>query len=446
MTDSKDPSMILADANQAAANGKFKTAVKKYSEYLKIVGPDTELLLKIAEVCEKADDGWRAIEYYEQASKLMPSNSLPLQAIARIYNSNLNLDKALKALDAALAISSNDKQTLLQMLYTLREIAVTKYGGLPPELAYERLIKAAETLIASDPQCCLAYCYRAFGRMRATPPDLAGARCDLDFALKVSPEESLALFFRALLHIEDVEFPAAFSFLDQAYTRFKKDGSKSYCDEIAGLYHHYKNKEAWAKRQRYRGMPMERQLEIFRECGIDTVKHLRPEEITNERLNREYFEIADPFHNLLNLLVGEGPDGSQQISNGVHFDTECINKKGDYAYFVAIFRDLANGAFPVTDICDHVTMGDDGQAERGNVWLSFTLDGKKIKWKPQYRDDWLDLNIIRKLGALVAKRTKDNRFILMQTGPNATDFLLFYLSLEQIHRLRDEIGLEFEML
>ncbi len=439
MSSSKDPCAVLNAAEQAVTNRRFKTAVRKYAEYLKLTEPDPEMLLKIADVCQKADDNLQAIEYLEWASRLKPDDPKPLMDIARLCNSELKHNKALTALEAALAIAPPDKRILLQTLFTLREISVTSNRELSTEETYQKLIQAATLLIEIDPQCCKAYCYRALGRMRLNSQDLRGAQRDLDVALKLDSSEPLAHYYKALLHIEDGEFPAAFNLLERSFAGFQKEGSDNFCGEISSLYHHYQDKAIWAKRQQYRGLPIEKQMQVLSECGIRILQNANPEAILSEQRIRDFFEDEDPFHHLLIALVGAG-----LVSNGVQFDTECIYATGDYARFVKCFRELARGTFPAADICDHVAHADENA--RAEIWLSFSLDGKTFKWKPCYRGEWLDLNILRKLAALAAEREASYRFALVPTAVDTSDYLLRYLTFDQLNSLRSKTGIKFESL
>jgi hypothetical protein len=183
---------------------------------------------------------------------------------------------------------------------------------------------------------------------------------------------------------------------------------------------------------------VEEQLKILSGCGI----RLQPD-ITIEHLlasfDRESYE-AEPYVLLLTTIGGElEVEPFKYASDDIwHFDTECIEDHGDYTKIAHRMRDLAGSALPLEDIDDYVDIEED------EAWLSFKLNGEDYKWAATVEDDWVDPNIISQFAELLAERNVGKRFTYFDLG--GQDCLIGCSSPEQLERLKNETGLNFQWL
>jgi len=183
---------------------------------------------------------------------------------------------------------------------------------------------------------------------------------------------------------------------------------------------------------------LEEQIKVLEMCDI----RLRPG-ITIDNLlysfDREKYE-KEPYVLLLTVMGGElEEEPFEYISKDIwHFDTECIE---DHGYYVAIAQrmsDLAGGSLPLEEITDYVDL------EEGEAWLSFKLDGKKIKWIAAVEDDWVDPKIFSQFAELLIKRKTGKRFTYYDLG--GQDCLIGCSAVKQLEKIKRETGLNFAWL
>ncbi|MEW6265343.1 MAG: hypothetical protein AB1641_19870 [Thermodesulfobacteriota bacterium] len=183
---------------------------------------------------------------------------------------------------------------------------------------------------------------------------------------------------------------------------------------------------------------LEDQLKGLAECGIKlreglTIQHLL------SLFDRAELE-AEPYILLLTVLGGEldeKPTG--YASNNIwHFDTECIEDRGDYARIARRMSELAGGGLPLQKIKDFVDIDDE------KAWLSFELDGKPYKWNAQVEDDWVDEKIISELAKLLAGRNTGHKFTYLDLG--GQDCLIGCATPDELKKLKKLTGLAFEWL
>jgi hypothetical protein len=162
----------------------------------------------------------------------------------------------------------------------------------------------------------------------------------------------------------------------------------------------------WLKRRPR--ISFEEQLRVLAECGMALPPSVRPESLFVS-FPREAYE-KDPFRLLLCLLGSEaedesqGPVGSLLCDRVWHFDTECIEDRGDYAAIARRLAVLARGDLPIENVEDHVDV------EGGDAWVAFTLDGRRFEWKAEVRDDWVDPKMLSKFAQLLESRNTGRRF------------------------------------
>ncbi|SDH44083.1 hypothetical protein [Desulfosporosinus hippei] len=184
---------------------------------------------------------------------------------------------------------------------------------------------------------------------------------------------------------------------------------------------------------------LEDQIKNLKNIGLElspgfTIEHLLKE------FDRKEFE-KDPYKLLLAVMGGEvelEDQSSVPLSNKVwHFDTECIEDRGDYVRIANRLCDLSQGLLQITNLKDFVDI-DNRQA-----WISFSLDGQEYKWDLKIENDWVDPGIFSKFAELLNTKSKTQRFIIMVLGQDCIIALAEHDQLQKLNQLR---GLDFDYL
>ena len=133
---------------------------------------------------------------------------------------------------------------------------------------------------------------------------------------------------------------------------------------------------------------------------------------------------ADPFRLALTMMGNAAENAGQGGRSGFlsddiwHFDTECIEGDGAYAWIAARLVTLAKGDFPLESIQDHVDVED------GIAWLGFRLDGQSHRLEAEVQGDWVDATVLSRLAALLHERSGDGRrFTYIDLGAGLSDRL-----------------------
>ena len=145
------------------------------------------------------------------------------------------------------------------------------------------------------------------------------------------------------------------------------------------------------------GTDVETQLQTLAQCGIRLVP-----DVTLDRMlkvfDRAHYE-REPYVLLLCALGSElEVEPYRFASDDIwHFDTECIEDHKDYVRIAERLRDLAGGDLPLDEITDYVDI------EEGEAWLSFRLDGQRVRWEAEVEGDWVDETILSRFAELLHK-------------------------------------------
>ncbi|MEA2204995.1 MAG: hypothetical protein QOE77_1771 [Blastocatellia bacterium] len=121
-----------------------------------------------------------------------------------------------------------------------------------------------------------------------------------------------------------------------------------------------------------------------------------------------------------------------------HFDTECIEDHNDYVRIAQRLADLAGGELPLDDLKDYVDV--DG----GVAWLSFTLNGQRVRWDAKVDADWVDATILSRIAELLRSRGPGRQFTYYDLG--GQDCLLGCATPENLQRLRAATSMDFVWL
>jgi hypothetical protein len=183
---------------------------------------------------------------------------------------------------------------------------------------------------------------------------------------------------------------------------------------------------------------LEEQLKTLTSCGLNLREDVTIEHLLEIFDSREYEKA--PYRLLLTVMGGEldvEPQGFAS-SDIWHFDTECIEDHGDYTLIAHRMSELAKNDLPLARIKDHVDL------EEEVAWLSFTLNGRTIKWDAAVDNDWVDPMILSRFAELLAQQRTDRRFTYLDLG--GQDCLIGCCAPKQLIDLNKLTGLDFVWL
>ena len=183
---------------------------------------------------------------------------------------------------------------------------------------------------------------------------------------------------------------------------------------------------------------IEEQLEVLSRSGISPNENFSVHQLISVS-GRELFEES-PFIYLLCALGDESEfEPHLPFSNNVwHLDTECIEAHGDYIRIARRMALLAGDALKLQSLEDRVDI------EQGRASLSFILEGQRIVWSPEVKDDWIDARILSNFVELLDRQKTSKRFTYIDTG--GQDCLIGCAIPEQFNLLRKATGLKVEWL
>lgn len=184
---------------------------------------------------------------------------------------------------------------------------------------------------------------------------------------------------------------------------------------------------------------LEDQLAYLKELGYDlnpgiTNKHLLTGFARTDYENDPYLMLLATMGSETKIEDGTWVPFSDKVWN---FDSECIYVHGDYSKIVHRLLNLTEGSLPITDVKDYVDM------DARKAWISFSLDGKEIKWNLSVEDDWVDFDVFTKFEELLASRGDSKSLIIMPDGQGC---LIAYADANTLKKLNELPGLEFEFL
>ena len=97
-----------------------------------------------------------------------------------------------------------------------------------------------------------------------------------------------------------------------------------------------------------------------------------------------------PWDDVFLLAYSENDVWSQDPEADV-----CAENKV-YSGVISEWAGISCGAFAPIDIAEH------WESETGPVTLSFRLNGQLVSVSPRYQDDWIDLDVLQQINALIA--------------------------------------------
>jgi ADP-ribose pyrophosphatase YjhB (NUDIX family) len=164
-------------------------------------------------------------------------------------------------------------------------------------------------------------------------------------------------------------------------------------------------------------MTLEQQIETLAELGFHLNEGVTIDDLLYSMPREEYEQR--PFHLILFLYGGEverEPWGRWICSKVWHFDTECIEKTGDYVKIIRALCRISGRTERITNIVDFVDL------ESDTAWLEYTINGERRHWTIEVNDDWADTLTLAYVREDIVDQ--DHRFYSMDGGQS---MLLFYL-------------------
>ncbi|WP_088833095.1 hypothetical protein [Paenibacillus tyrfis] len=190
------------------------------------------------------------------------------------------------------------------------------------------------------------------------------------------------------------------------------------------------------KRAKTTNPTLEEQINILLGLGITFTYDSGP--LINNLLvhfDRESYE-EDPFYLLLTIIGADLLDENEneiRMSYDVwNFDAECIETENIYTILLRHFVNLAKGELPLENIESNLDF------DEQEAVISFDLDGRHYNWILEMNDDWVNIDLFRKLGKLALKRNRDKQFIYFNDGQNLTLMYCNKIVLKKLNELTDK--------
>ncbi|PYE50043.1 hypothetical protein HUB98_28660 [Paenibacillus barcinonensis] len=195
------------------------------------------------------------------------------------------------------------------------------------------------------------------------------------------------------------------------------------------------------KKSKETKISLENQIEALKDIGISFTTD--DDGVVKELLHhfdRETYE--DDFYSLLLSMIGsdlvDENDNEVRLSKDVwSFDTECVENEEIYSSIINELVSLTRGKLQIQQVKSHVDFDNE------DAKVSFILDDQKYEWEIHFEDDWIDFNLLRKIGELAIRSDKENYFIYFNDGQNLT---ILYTSKVKHKSINDLIKDRFSKL
>jgi hypothetical protein len=143
---------------------------------------------------------------------------------------------------------------------------------------------------------------------------------------------------------------------------------------------------------------------------------------------RDIYE-NDPYGLLLTVCGAELIDEEDRVirlsSDIWNFDAECVDDEKIYNSLVNQFTQLSKGKFVLKNVESSVDFDDE------IAKISFEYNGVKFNWDIIFEDDWVDFDLLRKLGKLASK-SDSKQYYYFNDGQHLT---LIYSDRETVKKL-----------
>jgi len=159
-------------------------------------------------------------------------------------------------------------------------------------------------------------------------------------------------------------------------------------------------------------MTLEKQVEALAELGVMLNQGVRAEDMTTSA-DRAELE-ANPFSQDLIAALGGDVERERYTPKTDQLwmcDYERIEDHGDYKAILERLEVMTGKALRLSNITDYVDI------EKKKAWVEFVANGKRIRWKAEVDDDWMDPYIVAKYDDLLGQAKSPGRIY-----SNHTDF------------------------
>lgn len=190
---------------------------------------------------------------------------------------------------------------------------------------------------------------------------------------------------------------------------------------------------SWLRIRKKAPPTLEDQLRVLRGLGItyeldedDVV------EVLLEQFERELYE-EDPYGLLLPMLgtdlVDEDDDVLRLSPEVWSFDAECAVDENAYARLIRNMAELSKGKFALRNIESRIDF------EREEAYVSFVHEGETHRWEAAFEGDWIDFDLLRRLGKLAASAFPGKRYVYWNDGQSLTLLYCDNDTLKQLNKL-----------
>jgi hypothetical protein len=183
---------------------------------------------------------------------------------------------------------------------------------------------------------------------------------------------------------------------------------------------------------------LDEQISNLTACGITLRSDISKDDLLISFDVSKYQKT--PYELLLCCMGGEVEKEpfDRIISDNIwHFDAECIEDHGAYKSITERMRLIAGNDLPLMNVEDYIDV------ESGVAWLSFELDGKKIRWEAKVDNDWADPAIFSKFVELLRSRNVQKFFTYCDLGQDCLIGCWDKEKTEKINRLLSKTSLKF---
>jgi hypothetical protein len=164
-------------------------------------------------------------------------------------------------------------------------------------------------------------------------------------------------------------------------------------------------------------MKLEQQLAKLAELGFKLNDGITIDDVLYS-FGRDDYEQR-PFDLILFVLgveVERKPWGRSFCSRVWNFDTECINRTGDYVRIVERLCEVAGRPNCLNDVSDFVDL------DAGKAWLKYKENGRPADWPVEVNGDWADMMTVNYV--ITDIQRDGGRFYFKDNGQA---MILFYL-------------------
>lgn len=194
-------------------------------------------------------------------------------------------------------------------------------------------------------------------------------------------------------------------------------------------------------------VPIEIQVEVLKSLGIDGLEEGTVEEykkwMEQDPWSRAFME-GYPYYSLLSGIGSGEYDEETYEKTGwsgtvYWFDFEGWDISEDYIDIMKGVQAIGGDDFILSDM-EEDTSGVDWENGTGTIDVTFTLDGRPLRFCAEMENDWIDSSFLQFLGRSLMEGGKEKRLYYM--GDNGQGAILFYNTPEWAAMFQEKTGIE----